>query len=298
MTVTNEAARLAAVRRYAILDTPTDGTFDNITSVAARLFEVPIAIVSIVDHDRIWFKSHHGLDVQQVAREPGLCASAILKDSPSIITDAKLDPQCLANSLVAGEFGLRFYAAAPLITSDGYNLGTLCVIDKEPREVTESQMEMLQALAALVVDGLELRLSARKLDRLREELYERTIEQKAHAEERFRQAFDNAPIGMAILSTDLLLVEINAAFCDMFGRREPDLLLTAIADLMHPDDAEAGLMALAKLCSGEISTHKTKSRWLAADGRALRGRLTLASVKGFDERPTRFIAQIEDTTER
>lgn len=155
-----EAARMAAVQRYDILDTPPDGSFDHVTAVAARLFSVPIAIISIVDHDRIWFKSHHGLDVAQIDRTPGLCSSAILQNEAWVLVDAARDPRSLANPLVAGEFGLRFYAAAPLRTRDGYNLGTLCVIDHEPREFGSEQVAQLESLAAIVMDQLELRLSA------------------------------------------------------------------------------------------------------------------------------------------
>ena len=158
----SEAARLAAVRRYHILDTPPDGSFDHVAAIAARLFDVPISIVSLVDEDRIWFKAHHGLDVEQVSRDPGLCASAILQADPYVLTDASCDPRSLANPLVAGEFGLRFYVAAPLRTSDGHNLGTLCVIDRKPRAVSEDQIEQLQALAAIVIDQMELRLAARQ----------------------------------------------------------------------------------------------------------------------------------------
>ncbi len=156
-----EDARLAAVRRYDILDTPPDGAFDRIAQLAARLLDVPIAIVSVVDTERIWFKSHLGLDVTQIEREPGLCASAILGDEPWIVTDAVRDPRTLANPLVAGEFGLRFYAGAPLTTHDGFNLGTLCVIDREPRPVTVAETRLLTQLAAVVMDELELRRSAR-----------------------------------------------------------------------------------------------------------------------------------------
>ena len=159
---TAEALRLAAVRRYDILDTPADGSFDRITAVAAKLFDVPIAIISLVDEDRIWFKSHHGLDVQQIDREPGLCASAIMSADPWILTDAKTDVRSLANPLVAGDFGLRFYVGVPLRTSDGHNLGTLCVIDREPRPATELQIEQLSDLASVVMDQMELRLSARR----------------------------------------------------------------------------------------------------------------------------------------
>lgn len=156
-----EKERLAAVARYDILDTPPDGAFDRITALAARRFKVPIAIISVVDHDRIWFKSHHGLDVEQIGREPGLCASAILSEDAYVLVDASVDPRSLANPLVAGDFGLRFYAAAPLSTHDGHRLGTLCVIDKAPRTLTDDEIEDLKDLASLVVDQLELRLAAR-----------------------------------------------------------------------------------------------------------------------------------------
>lgn len=155
-----EERRLAAVRRYNILDTPPDGAFDRIAATAAKIFAVPIAIVSIVDHDRIWFKSHHGLDVQEIGRDPGLCASAILQDDPWILTDAKRDVRSLANPLVAGDFGLRFYVGVPLKTSDGFNLGTLCVIDRAARSVTPDQIAHLENLAAVVMDQMELRLAA------------------------------------------------------------------------------------------------------------------------------------------
>ena len=157
----NEIERLAAVRRYDILDTPPDGAFDRITALAARRCGVPIAIISVVDEDRIWFKSHHGLAVEQIDREPGLCSSAILGDEPYILNDAQADPRSLANPLVAGDFGLRFYGAVPLTTSDGHNLGTLCVIDKEPRPIDQDQIEDLKDLASVVMDQLELGLSAR-----------------------------------------------------------------------------------------------------------------------------------------
>jgi two-component sensor histidine kinase len=153
---------MAAVRRYEILDTPPDGAFDRITALAARRFGVPISIVSIVDEDRIWFKSHHGLPVEQIDREPGLCASAILGKDPYLLADASIDPRSLANPLVAGDFGLRFYAGVPLTTNDGHNLGTLCVIDKEPRAIGEKQIEDLKDLASVVMDQIEMQLSARR----------------------------------------------------------------------------------------------------------------------------------------
>ena len=158
----NEQQRMAAVRRYDVLDTPPDGAFDRITAMAARRFDVPIAIISIVDENRIWFKSHHGLPVEEIGRDSGLCASAILSPEVHIVLDASLDPRTLANPLVASDSGLRFYVGVPLQTSDGYNLGTLCVIDKIARTVSQDQIDDLKDLATVVMDQLELRLAARK----------------------------------------------------------------------------------------------------------------------------------------
>jgi tRNA A-37 threonylcarbamoyl transferase component Bud32 len=157
-----EAERMEAVRRYQILDTPADGAFDRITALAARLLKTPIAIVSIVDHDRIWFKSHHGVEVDQIDRAPGLCASAILHSRPWVIDDARTDPHALANPLVAGEFGLQFYAGVPLTTQDGHNLGTLCVLDFEPRHLAADDLANLEDLAAMVMSQLDLRLESRR----------------------------------------------------------------------------------------------------------------------------------------
>jgi two-component sensor histidine kinase len=153
---------MSAVKRYDILDTPPDGAFDRVTAIAARRFHAPISIISIVDHDRIWFKSHHGLDVKQIGRDPGLCASAILEEMPYVLANAAVDPRSLANPLVAGDFGLRFYAGVPLRTHDGFNLGTLCVIGKEPRPIDQRQIDDLRDLASVVMDQMELRLSARQ----------------------------------------------------------------------------------------------------------------------------------------
>lgn len=108
-----EPRRMAAVRRYDLFDRPPDGAFDRIAAIAAVILDVPIAIISIVDQERIWFKTRHGLNVNEVGRDLGLCASAILSSEPWVVTDAQSDPRVLANPLVAGEMGLRFYAGVP-----------------------------------------------------------------------------------------------------------------------------------------------------------------------------------------
>jgi len=154
----DEESRIEALRRYGILDSAPEGVFDRITALAARLFDVPIATISIVDTDRIWFKSRHGLAaIPETPREPGLCGSAMLHPDPWIVTDALGEPAAIGNSLVAGTPGVRFYAGVALTTPDGYSLGALCVMGTEPRVVTPVETGHLQDLAALVMHVLETR---------------------------------------------------------------------------------------------------------------------------------------------
>ncbi len=166
----SEHKRIQALQRYHILDTPPDGAFDRIVSLSAQLFQVPISIISLVDTDRIWFKSYQGVDIQEIDRVPGLCASAILCDVPYVINDASIDPRSLANPLVAGELGLRFYAGVQLTTHDNYNLGVLSIIDLHPRTITEDELNILKTLSHIVIDEMELRLAARRINELNKEL--------------------------------------------------------------------------------------------------------------------------------
>ncbi|MFE9782186.1 PP2C family protein-serine/threonine phosphatase [Streptomyces sp. NPDC005775] len=187
---------MAAVRRYDILDTPPDGAYDRVAALAARLFDMPVATVTIVDEDRIWFKAAHGLDgVTQIGRDPGLCGSAVLRDDTTVIPDTLADPVACSNPLVAGPMGVRFYAAAPIITADGYRLGTVNVLDTRPRELNEADANTLADLAAMVRDQLELRLSA--LNAVRAEQERRKAEQErrqVEAEARRRAERDKAAI--------------------------------------------------------------------------------------------------------
>jgi GAF domain-containing protein len=160
---TREKERIKALHKYDILDTPPDGTYNKMTALAAKIFNVPIALITLVDTDRIWFKSHFGLDIDQIGRDPGLCSSAILSDEVYLVEDAKNDPRCLSNPLVVGDFGLQFYAAAPLTTNEGYNIGTFCIIDKRQRYINSDQQEMLKQMASIVVDEIEIRLQSRNL---------------------------------------------------------------------------------------------------------------------------------------
>ncbi|MFF8827871.1 PP2C family protein-serine/threonine phosphatase [Streptomyces sp. NPDC015131] len=198
-----EAARIAAVRRYDILDTPPGGAFDRVAALAARLFDVPVATVTIVDTDRIWFKAAHGLEgVAEIGRDPGLCGSAILRDDTMVIPDTLLDPVALDNPLVTGEMGVRFYAAAPIITPEGHRLGTVNVLDTRPRSITEEDTATLADLAAIVLDEMELRLSA--LRALRDEQDRREAEQRhAEAERAARQKAEQDRAAIAAFASTL-----------------------------------------------------------------------------------------------
>ena len=161
-----EKARIDALNRYQILDTPQDSAFDDITRLAAVLCDVPVALVSFVDSDRQWFKASVGFAVCQTSRDLAFCDHAIRRDEPLIVPDARLDPRFAENPLVMGPPQIRFYAGVPLLTFDGFALGTLCVIDFQPRLLTASQIEGLRVLSRQIMVQLELRRSeaeARKL---------------------------------------------------------------------------------------------------------------------------------------
>jgi sigma-B regulation protein RsbU (phosphoserine phosphatase) len=191
-----EVGRMEAVRRYDILDTPPDGAFDRVAALAARLFDVPVATVTIVDEDRIWFKAAHGLDgVSEIGRDPGLCGSAVLRDGALVIPDTLLDDVACDNPLVTGPLGVRFYAAAPITTTDGHKLGTVNVLDTKPRSITSEQTATLTDLAAIVMDEMELRLSA--LRTVRQE------QQSAEAERAAREQAERDKAAIASFASTL-----------------------------------------------------------------------------------------------
>ncbi|MCW3474193.1 GGDEF domain-containing protein [Limobrevibacterium gyesilva] len=152
-----EAGRLDALCRYDVLDTPPEESFDRITRLARTALQTPIALVSLVDRDRQWFKSRQGLSVPETPRDISFCAHAVQRDEPLIVRDALADPRFRDNPLVLGAPGVRFYMGVPLRTHDGHNIGTLCAIDQRPRKPSPGQVMVMQDLARLVMDELELR---------------------------------------------------------------------------------------------------------------------------------------------
>lgn len=162
--VPDEALRLAAVRRFNVLDTPSEETFDRITRLACRLLDVPIAIVSIVDVDREWFKSRRGLpgDLDQIDRDVALCATCVATGRPYALADVRTDPRTSGNPIVLRDPRVQSYAAAPLTTADGYAIGTVCVYDRRERDFDAAALDDLADLGAIVMRELELRLASRR----------------------------------------------------------------------------------------------------------------------------------------
>jgi len=170
----NEEARIVALDKYAILDTDPEQSFDDLTLLASYVCETPIALISLVDEDRQWFKSRVGLDATETSRDIAFCSTAILQSDVFVIPDALADERFRDNPLVVSDPHIRFYAGAPLINEDGYALGTLCVVDRTPRELAPEQKEALKALGRLVLAQLEFR---RNLILLKEALSDRTKEE-------------------------------------------------------------------------------------------------------------------------
>ena len=163
----NEQKRLKVLWQYEVLDTVPEEVFDDLTELAARICEAPIALISLVDESRQWFKSKVGTTVKETSRDISFCAHAITQTDLFIIPDATKDDRFASNPLVISEPKIRFYAGAPLITPDGHALGTLCVIDKVPRELRLDQQQALRILARHVVSQLELRRRSRELTEAR-----------------------------------------------------------------------------------------------------------------------------------
>jgi signal transduction histidine kinase len=167
----NEDERLNALRSYHILDTAEEKDFDDLTELASVICQTPIALISLVDTDRQWFKAHSGVDATETPRDVSFCSHAIASyDDIMVVEDAKADERFANNWLVTGETNITFYAGVPLVTEDGHALGTLCVIDQNKRTLNQSQKDGLKILAKQVMDKLELRRKVIHLEAANQEL--------------------------------------------------------------------------------------------------------------------------------
>ena len=213
----DEAERLLALRSYGILDSAAEPAYDDLTALAASLFRVPIALVTLVDEDRQWFKSGFGVNIKQTSRAMSFCDHAIRGTEVLVVEDATLDPRFAYNPMVTGPPGVRFYAGAPLLTPDGFVLGTLCVLDSVPHQFSTDQCAMLQVLSRQVLTLLELRKQnaallamARSLELERDRL-QRTKLALHHEQQLNQQIVDSSPIGICIFDADGPCISANPA---------------------------------------------------------------------------------------
>lgn len=255
-----EAERLAALYRYRILDTPEEEPFNRLAMLARDLFDTPIALVSFIDESRQWFKARVGVDVQQTPRGWAFCAHAIQSpdDTPFVVPDASRDPRFAGNPLVVGAPHIRFYAAVPMRSPDGFALGTVCVISDQPRPagITAAEGRWLTALAGLATDELELRLQARR------------AHEAATAEARLRRAQEAAGVvafeasSAAPGQTDVLA----AALQRLFGLDPArPIAMHGRAALAHVTE-HARLMAAAHRLAAEGGAFREEFRAELADG--------------------------------
>jgi GAF domain-containing protein len=175
-----EAARVAALDRYAILDTEPEQSFDDLVVLASYICKTPIAMLSLVDDRRQWFKSKVGVEIRETPKEISFCRHAIQQEDLFIVPDTLKDPRFKENPMVVGEPHIRFYTGAPIINEEGFALGTLCVIDRQPRELDSEQKEALWALSRLALGQMELR---QNLQLLKQALNDRTREEHAREQE-------------------------------------------------------------------------------------------------------------------
>jgi len=257
----NEAARLQELYRYDILDTSEEKDFDDLVNLAAEICETPIALISLVDQHRQWFKARTGVEIRETPRSISFCTHAIQYPGGMIVKDSSLDSRFQSNPFVKGA-NLRFYAGVPLTSSNGYNLGTLCVIDRKPKELTQGQLIGLRTLANQVMKLLDLRLNIGQVVKANKTVTE--------SELRFRTLAESAPIGIYQTNVYGKGIYVNPKWCDIAGVREADALGTGWIRAIYESDRHKVLRSWVNAVAKKIDfnfefrfqDHSAKIRWV------------------------------------
>jgi len=242
----NESDRQAALNRYKILDTLPEQVYDDLTQLAADICGTPIALISLVDKDRQWFKSRVGLDATEIPRDISFCGHAVAANAILNVPDARQDPRFADNPLVASDPNIRFYAGVPLITHDNYALGTLCAIDHQPRDLTDLQLRQLEVLSRLVINQFDLRIKERTAElqqaiaELKQENQERLkIEESLReSQKRFESLASVAPVGIYRTNTTGDCIYVNDRWCQIAGLTAAEAAGPNWARALHPEDRE------------------------------------------------------------
>ena len=253
----NEAARLESLHRYAILDTLPEQEFDDLSRLAALICGTPIALVSLVDENRQWFKSKVGIEESETPRDVAFCAHAIHASNVMVVPDALADERFRSNPLVTGKPNVRFYAGAPLLTPEGYALGTICVVDRVPRVLSADQLEALKALSRLVVNELELRRSVGDLSK--------AVRERRIVEGELDQLFNLSSDLFCIAGFDGYFKRLNPAWEQTLGIPREELLSRPYVEFIHPDDREITRKEAQKIVDGAV-TFSFENRFRCGDG--------------------------------
>lgn len=261
----NEAARLEALARTDLLDSESEVEFDDVVAIASQICATPIALVSLVDEKRQWFKARIGVEARETPRDVAFCAHAIVAPDPFVVADATADERFRDNPLVVGEPHVRFYAGVPLVTPDGHAIGTLCVIDREARVLAPEQHRALVALARQVMVLVGARRKARDLAAANRALEERARELAA-SEARFRDLAESSRDLIARITPHGKILYVSPAVRGLLGYEPDEVLGRALDEVIHPDDLEAVAATRRSDLRGEPPTDAILRRLRARDG--------------------------------
>jgi len=295
----NEAARLEALRQYQILDTEPEVAFDDLTRLAAQLCSTPIALVSLVDESRQWFKSKVGLEATETPRDLAFCAHAILQPHEVLLVpDTLADERFTTNPLVNSAPYIRFYAGVPLITPQGHALGTLCVIDQVPRDLSQDQIEGLQTLGRQVMTQLQLRCHLVELEQATTVELKQVEQALNLSEQRFWSTFEHAAAGMAMTDLDGRFLEVNPSFCNYLGYTKAELLQLNFAEVIHSQSLQEASHQFQQAREGNRQSIDMDTAYLRKNDTTVWSHTTAAWVFDDGQRPLSCVAVIQDITER
>ena len=228
----NEQERLKALKGYEILNSISEKEFDRITELASIICNTPISLISLIDENRQWFKSKKGIDISETPREIAFCQYTIMHDTIFEVENALNDERFKDNELVTGSPGIRFYAGVPLTDPSGYNLGTICVIDQEPRSLTEAQK---RALTLLSQDVTDLIIERRQKEELKN----------------FESLFKLSPDLICIAGIDGYIIKVNPALQQLLGQSMAQLIGSSLYQYIHPEDLESTALKITQVRAGE-----------------------------------------------